>query len=379
MRTPLRTIAAASMTALLAACSSSTEPRIDPEALASAAALDHIADSLFSAGVDGAVSSAYHDLANVVRSGAGVGSVVISVDGTPAEYFATAQSFDQNYCPPNAVCAMLYRPPLNSFVAWQKSNPRRVVQLITDGTSQTDIIYPAYPHPDRASLIYLDGAGGVFFGIPSTRGVTVAPTGEECAAPTAPPEASYVFPPVSCRRAEFTVSFTGTVQSMQVVRGNTATGTHTIDMAQTTVPGTLLAAAPGCTTCSLDAPPMRPPISIMGNSTQLLPGLRAAANGRDVTLTFTVTNTSAAPVQLQFNSGQQYDFVVRSATTGSIVWQWSADKGFITALTSRTLASGESAVYMEHFAAPAAGVYNAQAMLTSSSHRAGAATAFSVP
>jgi hypothetical protein len=53
--------------------------------------------------------------------------------------------------------------------------------------------------------------------------------------------------------------------------------------------------------------------------------------------------------------------------------------GFTLALTSRTLGSGESATYVEHWKPTASGLYSAQALLTSSSHRATASTAFNVP
>jgi hypothetical protein len=117
----------------------------------------------------------------------------------------------------------------------------------------------------------------------------------------------------------------------------------------------------------------------MGNSSQLRSALRATATGRQVTLEFTVKNVSSAPVQLDFNSAQQYDFLVRSATTGSLLWQWSSAMGFATVLTSRTLAPGETALYSEQWAAPAAGIYNAEGMLTSSSYRSAATTTFNLP
>jgi hypothetical protein len=383
MRTTLRTIAAATAFALLAGCSSSTEPRVDPELLASAATLDRIADSLVTAGVDGAVSSAYHELARVVRSGADVTSVTISVDGSPAEYFATAQGFGSIYCPPGTFCEAFDRAPLNSMVAWQRSDPRRVVQL----TAEVEIIYvsagstgapsatPSFAN--RSTLTFLDGAGGIFVGLGPAQSITVGPAGEPCVAPSAPPEASYLLPPISCSRANFTVSFSGTVLPSPIaLRKNTATGAHAISMLSTGLSGSILSVMP-CGSCSLDAPPLRPPVSIMANSSVLQPTLRATPSGRDVTLEFTVKNVSSAPVQLEFSSGQQYDFIVRSSN-GPVVWVWSADKQFLQSLGSRTLAAGESVTYSERFTVPATGGYNVQALLTSSSHRAAAIGGFGV-
>jgi len=187
-----------------------------------------------------------------------------------------------------------------------------------------------------------------------------------------------VFPAVQCTRADFTVSFAGTVQPPPfALRNNTASGTHTISMSPQSVSGMHLAFA-YCTACDAP-PPLMPPVAISPTSSVLQPTLRAIASATDVALTFTVTNTSAAPVQLNFNSGQQYDFIVRSAATGAVVWQWSHEMGFTLALTSRTLGPGESATYTEHWKPTASGWYSAQALLTSSSHRATASTPFNVP
>ncbi len=382
MHNTSRTLAAATLVALCAGgCSSSTEPRLDPEALAAAATLDRIADSLSIVGVDAGVSSAYRALAQVVRSGPRLSRVIISVDGTPAEFLATAQSFDQNYCPPQAMCTMVYRPPLNSVVAWQRSDPRRIVQLTADVNfpiGSAPLGAPLDGFSSRATLTFLDGAGGVFLGTSGTQSITVTPTDEPCVAPSAPVQGIYVLPPVQCTRADFTVSFAGTVQPPPfALRNNTASGSHTIGMSPQSVSGTRFAIA-YCATCGAP-PPLLPPVTISATSSVLQPTLRVIASATDVALTFTVTNTSTAPVQLDFNSGQQYDFIVRSATTGAIVWQWSHEMGFTLSLTSRTLGPGESAIYAEHWRPTASGWYSAQALLTSSSHRAMTSTPFNVP
>jgi hypothetical protein len=382
MRNSSRTLAATAVLSLLAAgCTSSTEPFVDPGALAAAETFDRIADSLTTAGVDAGVSSAYHELARVVRTGSGLTSVIISVDGTPAEYLATAQSFDQNYCPPRAVCALIYRPPLNSVIAWQRSDPRRIVQLTADASFPIGSVPPGALDPflSRATLTFFDGAGGVFLGTGGTQSITVTPTDEPCVIPNQRVEAIYVMPPVSCTRADFTVSFDGTVQPPPfALRKNTATGSHTISMTAQSVSGMRLAFL-FCPTCGADAPPLRPPVTISATSSVLQPTLRATASATAVTLTFTVTNTSLAPVKLDFNSGQEYDFLVRSAASGALVWQWSRDMGFTLALTSRTLAAGETATYVEHWTPTAPGAYTAQALLTSSSHRATSHAGFTVP
>ncbi|MFL5606957.1 MAG: BsuPI-related putative proteinase inhibitor [Gemmatimonadaceae bacterium] len=383
MRT-LRGLAVGSMIALLAACNSSTEPRvIDPEVLAAPETFARIADSLYDLGVDASVSAAYQSLASVVRGDPGVSRVIISVDGVPAEYFATAQSFDQPYCPPAAICAAAYRLPLNSMIAWQRSDPRRVVQLTADGDfSGMGEVPPGtqVPYANRTTLTFLDGEGGIFFGVGATQGITVTPGDDFCAGPVDNGFHTMVKadPPLrTCRRAEFSVAFTGTVQPPPIaLRKNTASGSHTISMTPQVVPGTILSS---CGACGLGVPPMTPPISIMGNNSLLQPALRATANGRQVTLEFTVKNISSAPAQLDFNSAQQYDFIVRSAASGALLWQWSANMSFGQSLGSRTLAPGETVAYSEQWNAPAGGMYTADAMLTSSSHRATTSFTFVLP
>jgi hypothetical protein len=386
MRPSTHTLVAAAAISLLAAgCTSSTEPFVDPGALAAAQTFDRIADSLSNADAEPPVSSAYREVARVVRRGSALSSVIIAVDGAPAEYLATALSFDQNYCPPGAYCALsfVYLPPVNSVIAWQRSDPRRIVQLTADADMAIGTTMPGYtdlaPFRHRATLTYLDGTGGIYLGTGGTQAITVTPSEQTCASPTAPPEASYTLPPVQCRLATFDVSFTGTVQPPPFdLRRNTASGTHTIAMAAQTVSGVQLSAV-GCGACDLNAPPLSPPIAIDATSRVLQPTLTATASGRDVTLTFTVKNVSAAAVQLDFTSAQQYDFIVRNVATGAKVWQWSATMSFAATLTSRTLAPGETAAFTEQWHAPAAGMYGVEALLTSRSHLALAYVPINVP
>src|SRR5256885_2859949 len=90
----------------------------------------------------------------------------------------------------------------------------------------------------------------------------------------------------------------------------------------------------------------------------------------DVTLTFSVTNNTASPVTVQFLSGQEYDFIIRSSDTGALVWRWSHGRAFTQALGSRTLASGETVTWTEKWTPSRSGTYTAHAALTSLSHTA---------
>lgn len=106
--------------------------------------------------------------------------------------------------------------------------------------------------------------------------------------------------------------------------------------------------------------------------------LDVASGPAGVALTLAITNPHPLPVQVQFGSGQQHDFTV-ARPDGTIVWTWSADKGFTQALTSRTLAPGERVTYSANWTPTAPGAYRARGSLTSFSHEAEAAAAFVVP
>lgn len=54
-----------------------------------------------------------------------------------------------------------------------------------------------------------------------------------------------------------------------------------------------------------------------------------------------VTNTTASPIALEFNTTQRYDFEV-SEPDGDRVWRWSGDMMFGQALGVEELAPGES-------------------------------------
>lgn len=64
------------------------------------------------------------------------------------------------------------------------------------------------------------------------------------------------------------------------------------------------------------------------------------------TLRLHVTNISSEPVELEFSSGQRYDFAV-TTEAGESLWTWSADKSFMQALQTETLAPGASLRFSE--------------------------------
>lgn len=67
--------------------------------------------------------------------------------------------------------------------------------------------------------------------------------------------------------------------------------------------------------------------------------------GEHVPLVLAVRNTTAQTKTLQFSSGQQFDFAITRARIE--IWRWSRDRFFTQALTSVTLAPGETVRFTE--------------------------------
>ena len=71
--------------------------------------------------------------------------------------------------------------------------------------------------------------------------------------------------------------------------------------------------------------------------------------GDSVTFRLTFQNVSNSELNLQFNDGQIYDFVVYaadgSAENRRLIWNWGADKAFTLALWKITLQPGERKEY----------------------------------
>jgi hypothetical protein len=373
-------------TGALAACTSTTEVRPDQDALAAAAQFQRLADDAYATGADPDVSTAYRDLGVAVARNGRISPVTIVIDGTPLEFLATAQQVETYGGPacvaPTSLCTTL--PPLRSVIAWQKSDPRRVVQL-TAPAGSTDVGHLASVQTSAdfltaATLTYFDGTGGVYVGTDGTQTIGAPATSDTpCSTTRLPPAAMSAPDATRCTRAELTASLSGTVAPPPfTVRGNTASGSHIISMAAQSVDGARLqlpALYVRCPGCGDYPPSLRPPVNLRAGA------LRAAINvfvsGALVTFELRITNPRTEPVTLQFSSGQQYDFRV-GRPDGSVVWVWSADKLFTGALGSRTLGPGETVRFTATWLPTEGGSLVAEGRLTSTSHRAAAATTFVV-
>jgi hypothetical protein len=394
MRLVCRTLTCAAATIVAAACSSDpTGVTPSPDVVDAATRFHELAEEAYAAGADPDIVHAYSGLGTEIQRGGRVSPVTIVVDGVAQEFLATARQveFDAGAAcaQPGSLC--LLAPPLRSVLAWQKSDPRRVLQLSAmAGAANIGTAIPGLVDPGtlgRASLIYIDGAGGVFVGTSGTGSIGDPVTSDvPCRATTTPPPPSASSAPelpLQCTRAEFRASFNGLLAPAPVpVRGNTASGTHSIAMSSQPILGARLM-LPGfgelspCVDCVSGYPRgMLPPIALSGQALATSLGVRVGSDG--VTFTLRITNGRAQPVTLRFNSGQQYDFHVRRAD-GSIAWTWSMDKLFAAALTERTLASGEAVTYIGTWEQPVKGTFLAEGRLTSASHPAAAGTVFVVP
>jgi intracellular proteinase inhibitor BsuPI len=85
---------------------------------------------------------------------------------------------------------------------------------------------------------------------------------------------------------------------------------------------------------------------------------------RAVRFVLDVTNAGAKHVELDFVSGQAYDFVVVDSV-GREVWRWSADRLFTQGVQNKQLSRGESMQARETWTRPAPGRYTAIATLRS--------------
>ncbi|MDB4899120.1 MAG: hypothetical protein JWN53_928 [Gemmatimonadetes bacterium] len=383
---------AAALVISLAACSTETTApdsgAPDADVARAAATMAQVGDSLRAAGADPMVVAAYDALASTVSALGRVSDVMIDVDGVPTSFLATAREVREPQPLMLCVAAPCSVEPARALIAWQKDNPRRVVQLVpyTSLFTLAADSLSAAPSSLGATLVYLDGAGGFYSGRSGTQSLTATTSTEPC-----PSHTNGLSLPVhsplwqDCLLATFTAAFDGTVAPPPYgVRANTATGTHALRMASQAVLGVSVVAIPiPCAACMGDsvAYPIVPIAAPRYGRPVLAPALTAYVDsiGHVVTFTFTVTNRDTVAHVLHFNSSQEYDFVVSSLTAGAPLWTWSANRAFAQLVGSRTLAVGESRVYQEQWTPTAQGLLFATAKLTSSSDPLVVSTTFTVP
>ncbi len=372
----LRRITAAVACALAAACGadSSSAPQNDAAARA-ATVFTQLADSIVKSGGDSGMAGAYASLGDALRRGGRVSPVTISVDGVPASYVATAQVNENgSVCPACMIAQPLFA--LRSFIAWQASDPRRVVQV--SSASNADPIR-AYITPSftsftgaSASLVFFDGKGGLFFGTSGSQQFAIATSDSVCAGAGPSTPIIMIYPALpQCTNARFTIDFNGTAEpSSFLASKNNATGSHTFAMASQAVAGVRLEASDSIfiPPPPIVTPPRAPLSSTLGVKVDSL-----------ATLTLTVTNDGSTSVPVLFMSGQHSDFSVYDGATGERVWNSSMGILFTQLVSTDTIPAKGQRVFTAYWVPTKKGTFTATGSLVSRSHQADAKVQFTVP
>ena len=107
--------------------------------------------------------------------------------------------------------------------------------------------------------------------------------------------------------------------------------------------------------------------SVKSASQTLATKFDVALDGSDVRFNLRVVNTTPKSVEVNFASGQAYDFVVVDSV-GREVWRWSADRIFTQSVRNKLLGKGEAITATEKWSPARAGKFTAVAQLTSSNY-----------
>lgn len=106
-------------------------------------------------------------------------------------------------------------------------------------------------------------------------------------------------------------------------------------------------------------------------SYDLQPPLPPVIPGPVVRADITLSNQSDADLELTFRSSQRFDFILEDEA-GKVVFQWSADKVFLTVLGTEVVKAGTSLHYTKEFSLPDStagilpeGTYTMRGLITS--------------
>ena len=107
--------------------------------------------------------------------------------------------------------------------------------------------------------------------------------------------------------------------------------------------------------------------TVKSGSTTLTTSFDVVPEGDDVRFNFRVVNAAPKSVEVNFASGQAYDFVVVDSV-GREVWRWSADRVFTQSVRNKLLGKGEAISANEKWSPAKPGKFTAIAQLTSSNY-----------
>ena len=274
-----------------AACSSehqTTAPAATSAQLSTVATqFDRIGDSVFATTGNMDDAAPYYGAAAMVRTLPRIDSVTITIDSQTAVFNAIATELDisadsNSVCPapPTATAStrQFICPPFRrirprtgrTLFAWLPGMPTKVVVLttiadaspigvpniVTQSGDTTTIVTPAH-------LEYFDGRHASWWGTSGSQTSSASGLGTSCrpgADSTGTTDSTSTsmdrgndnddhgvhMPTGKCQLAQFTFAFTATVSAPPVMTPrNTATGTHTISLASSSLTGTLVTLAVG--------------------------------------------------------------------------------------------------------------------------------------
>jgi hypothetical protein len=107
--------------------------------------------------------------------------------------------------------------------------------------------------------------------------------------------------------------------------------------------------------------------TVKGSDAALDTKFAVAFEGADVRFNLRVSNTSKKNVEVNFSSGQSYDFVVLDSI-GREVWRWSTDRIFTSSVRNKLLGKGDAITASEKWSPAKPGKFTAIAQLTSSNY-----------
>jgi hypothetical protein len=115
------------------------------------------------------------------------------------------------------------------------------------------------------------------------------------------------------------------------------------------------------------------------NDGPLLSSLQATTAGDTIAFLLQVTNTADTAVQLDFATGQSFDFAVFDDEEE--IWRWSEGRMFTQALRAETIAPGETRTYRATWSPPPAlsGEYRVVGAMTARDHEVRQETRFRIP
>jgi hypothetical protein len=107
--------------------------------------------------------------------------------------------------------------------------------------------------------------------------------------------------------------------------------------------------------------------TLKSGSTQLETKFEVAPEGSDIRFQFRVANATSRSVEVNFSSGQSYDFIVVDSV-GREVWRWAEGRIFTQSVRNKLLGKGESITVTEKWSPAKPGRFTAIAVLKSSNY-----------